>query len=584
MSGGTGSSQVDIGDAEPGSCQESMLITTDSIEEFSQEISTSLVEEEQDKDSSGTNDQQNGHDQNQPSEEKVKTVESETTSAGGNITKIQDGLNGGGDKDGGSDGAMSKSSSFSSAKSRDLTASCTSLAGAEEGTSSTAAAAATTSVASSSQAPQEASGADLEDYLHDPKFLNKKRHVFILSSAGKPIYSMHGSEDKLATLFGVMQALVSFVQSNNDAIKSIHAMGVKFVFLVKSPLILVAISRTSHSVQQIQLQLTDVYNQILSTLTLSHMQKTFEKRKNFDLRRLLAGSERLIDHLLVNDKCDHRAVSNNPFSFMTHSVRILPLAPSIRETIIGAIQSNCAKIKNLVFAVLIANNKLIALVRMKKYFIHPADLRLIFNLIECSESFKSAESWTPICLPKFDSSGFLHAHVSYLAEDCQACLLLLSIERDVFFVLSEAKRKITDKLRRSNCLEAINDAMHNKGIKLQHIGIPEIRHFVYKSKSNAQLLCSELTVPYSSVDQFKRLEGMYFELHHRIHNSDRPVKLIYQMQEKEILLAWVTQAYELFAAFEPTVHRNDVINLVNKLLKWIKKEENSLFILSAPTF
>lgn len=82
--------------------------------------------------------------------------------------------------------------------------------------------------------------------------------------------------------------------------------------------------------------------------------------------------------------------------------------------------------------------------------------------------------------------------------------------------------------------------MHNKGIKLQNIGIPEIRHFVYKSKSNAQLLCSELTVPYSSLDQFKRLEGMYFELHHRIHNSGRPVKLIYQMQEKEILLAWVS--------------------------------------------
>ncbi|XP_039429304.1 vacuolar fusion protein MON1 homolog A [Culex pipiens pallens] len=574
MSGAT--SQVDIGDAEPGSCQESMLITTDSIEEFSQEISTSLVEKAEDG-GTAAKDQQNGHDQKQPTGDKVVEGGTSVGSAGGNITKIQDGLNGD-DKD--SDGAMSKSSSFSSAKSRDLTASCTSLA--EEGPTSSGA---TTTVATSGQ--QQSSpgdGCDLEDYLHDPKFLNKKRHVFILSSAGKPIYSMHGCEDKLATLFGVMQALVSFVQSNNDAIKSIHAMGVKFVFLVKSPLILVAISRTSHSVQQIQLQLTDVYNQILSTLTLSHMQKTFEKRKNFDLRRLLAGSERLIDHLLVNDKCDHRAVSNNPFSFMTHSVRILPLAPSVRETIIGAIQSNCAKIKNLVFAVLIANNKLIALVRMKKYFIHPADLRLIFNLIECSESFKSAESWTPICLPKFDSSGFLHAHVSYLAEDCQACLLLLSIERDVFFVLSEAKRKITDKLRRSNCLESINDAMHNKGIKLQNIGIPEIRHFVYKSKSNAQLLCSELTVPYSSLDQFKRLEGMYFELHHRIHNSGRPVKLIYQMQEKEILLAWVTQAYELFAAFEPTVHRNDVINLVNKLLKWIKKEENSLFILSAPTF
>lgn len=31
------------------------------------------------------------------------------------------------------------------------------------------------------------------------------------------------------------------------------------------------------------------------------MTKIFDQRKNFDLRRLLAGSERLIDHLLTND-------------------------------------------------------------------------------------------------------------------------------------------------------------------------------------------------------------------------------------------------------------------------------------------
>lgn len=30
------------------------------------------------------------------------------------------------------------------------------------------------------------------------------------------------------------------------------------------------------------------------------MTKIFEKRNNFDLRRLLAGSERLIDHLLAH--------------------------------------------------------------------------------------------------------------------------------------------------------------------------------------------------------------------------------------------------------------------------------------------
>lgn len=45
----------------------------------------------------------------------------------------------------------------------------------------------------------------------------------------------------------------------------------------------------------------DVYNQILSILTYSHMTKIFERRKNFDLRRLLSGSERLFYNLLAND-------------------------------------------------------------------------------------------------------------------------------------------------------------------------------------------------------------------------------------------------------------------------------------------
>lgn len=155
----------------------------------------------------------------------------------------------------------------------------------------------------------------------------------------------------------------------------------------------------------------------------------------------------------------------------------------------------------MVFAILIAKNKLITLVQMKNYIMHTDDLRLILNLIECTESFKSAESWTPICLPKFDSNGFLHGHVSYLSEDCEACLMLLSVDSEQFFALSEAKKKIIDKLRRTNCLEAINEAMKNKGISLKTIGVSDMRHFLYKSKKNAQLLCSEITIPYNKLGE-----------------------------------------------------------------------------------
>lgn len=88
------------------------------------------------------------------------------------------------------------------------------------------------------------------------EWLAQKKHVFVLSQAGKPIYSRYSSEDKLVTIMGVMQALVSFVQSENDMIRSVHAGDTNLVFVVKGPLILVMVSKTMESVPQLTLQLT----------------------------------------------------------------------------------------------------------------------------------------------------------------------------------------------------------------------------------------------------------------------------------------------------------------------------------------
>ncbi len=190
-----------IDEFEPACSLESMLITTDSFEEFSREMSANLKEFEK-------------NDQNASNIVEIKG-ENKTDPQSQSI-----------DADGRSD-----TSQLTNSK----TSSTLSLAQSE----------------SFNGGPT-----DCDDYLHDTDWLNKQEHVFILSMAGKPIYSLHGNEDKLATLFGVMQALVSVVQSNQDTIMSIQARGVRFVFLVKSQLILVAVSRKKKSVQQIQMQLT----------------------------------------------------------------------------------------------------------------------------------------------------------------------------------------------------------------------------------------------------------------------------------------------------------------------------------------
>ena len=108
------------------------------------------------------------------------------------------------------------------------------------------------------------------------------------------------------------------------------------------------------------------------------------------------GSERLLENLA-------NSMEDDPAPYMLSAVQVLPMPSNLRENVSTVIKQNCSKAQNVVFALLIANNRLITLVRMKKYYIHPADLHLIFNFVNSSESFKLSESWAPICLPKFDS-------------------------------------------------------------------------------------------------------------------------------------------------------------------------------------
>ena len=281
------------------------------------------------------------------------------------------------------------------------------------------------------------SSPDLEDRSLN-MFTAKEKHIFVLSEAGKPIFSLHGEEDMMVSLGGLMQALVSFVADSGDTIKSIKTEDTNIVFLVKSPLILVGVSSTGLHTSQLTVQLLYIHSQIISVLTASQLNRIFEQRRNYDLRRLLSGSERLMTSLSQQMDRDH--------SYFLSAVKCLPLPTQDRNVISESVIRYAGKVKDVVFGILLADNHLISLVRMKKYFIHPADLHLVFNMINSTESFKHSESWTPLCLPKFDSSGFLHAHVSYLTDTSPACLLLVTTDRNAFFSLSEAKKKIVERL------------------------------------------------------------------------------------------------------------------------------------------
>ncbi|KAK6466693.1 vacuolar fusion protein MON1-like protein B-like [Huso huso] len=410
-----------------------------------------------------------------------------------------------------------------------------------------------------------------------------RKHVFVLSEAGKPIYSRYGNEEALSSTMGVMMALVSFVQSGDNLIRSIYSEDHKVVFMQQGPLVLVSVSQSRQSEQQLRQELQYVYYQIISMLTQASVTRIFERKKNYDLRRLLAGSEKILDGLLD-------LVDTDP-SFLLSAVRCLPLASSLRDSLSQTLQK--AITPNLVFSILIAKSQLLAIVQEKAVIedarLEPADLHLLLNLIGASSAFQAGEIWTPICLPLFNPDGYFYAYISYLdPPQCTVCLLLLSTDKESFYSVAECKRKIEDGVRAQNALRAVEEA---RAYSVTQVGVPDLRHFMYKPfdvpenhKQLTQFTSPEMEAPYSTEEERERLFDLYRYLHSCIHSATRPLKLIYHVAEKETLLAWVTSKFELYTCFSPLVTKASAINAITKLLRWIKKEEERLFIRYPPKY
>lgn len=70
------------------------------------------------------------------------------------------------------------------------------------------------------------------------------KHIFVLSSAGKPVFSLSGDEQRLSPLMGLIQALLSLCADcdSGDEVESISAGSRRFVFLKRGNLVLVAVS------------------------------------------------------------------------------------------------------------------------------------------------------------------------------------------------------------------------------------------------------------------------------------------------------------------------------------------------------
>ena len=493
----------------------------------------------------------------------------------------------------------------------------------------------------------------------------KRKHFIILSAAGKPIYTRHGSSTLISSYVGVIQTILAFYTTSSDNLRSFATGSTRFVILSQNNLHLVAVSSLQESDSQLRVQLDALYMQILSTLTLPTLTHIFSVRPQSDLSRPLQGTEVLLSSLADS-------FTRGSASTLLSSLECLKLRKSQRATINSTFIR--ARVDDLLYGLIVAGGRLVSVIRPKKHSLHPSDLQLIFNMLFEAEGIKAGggDSWIPICLPGFNNTGYLYMYVSFLdmqpasqspskirelsgearedkiATEDSVAIILLSTNKESFESLRSMKSYVVHDLHRNGSMRvmqssiragrpsiaeilsasnpngrsmsrspakrsesnSVNTTTPTKSsqsilnalspqsrpqLKLQPQ--PQIQHplthFLYKSKPHVQFLQPSFSSTASTTRSNSHryvLHKIYASLHSSLHPtkgttiSNSAVKVHHAVSDTYTALAWSTPTFELYCIAPPGLSRPTLAGAANKVVQWVKKEEERVFIIGGAVF
>ncbi|KAJ7600833.1 trafficking protein Mon1-domain-containing protein [Mycena floridula] len=427
------------------------------------------------------------------------------------------------------------------------------------------------------------------------------REYFVLTDAGKPVFtSRPGDEnvDSMTSTIAIMQALISVFIDDNDKLRCINAGNTRITFLMRSPLYYACASSWGEPEFVTRSHLEYLHLQIISIVSAAQLRKVFERRTNFDLRRLLNGAETFLLSLLER------------LEFDLHCLKLdAGLRKRIAETLVPT-----TKMKDVLYVILVGRGRVITLIRPKKHSIHPSDVHILLNTIHSPSIVNSpaSSSWIPVCLPKFKPEGFVNAYISFMRKD-QETLEMESdrrstqsgstvdegsstpqnpvLESGIAFLITfgAGADSVTDRLQNEGTLDALANAIFSgqTDYTVSDLSIPGLRHFIYKSRSNVQVTFPTFEDPYDSPNERRRLVTLYQTLHDSIHaksGQQETLKLQYIRTEKECVMGWITQPFELYLSLSPLLPKSAVVGAANAVARWVKKEEFRLFLKDAPVF
>ena len=307
------------------------------------------------------------------------------------------------------------------------------------------------------------------------QFYEQKRHYFIMTEGGTPIYSRYGDEIKNCSLLATFSAIITkFTIFNNEKnsqekLNYICNDNSIIAFLKKGKIVFIALSNKSDSISFLYSQLELLYHQLLSIVTSERMPILEEKPSSCST--ILSGINESLEQIIE--------YSSNSMVGILNSYQVIPIENRLK------INNICQKnLKNALICCLVTPDakEIIALTKSNLINLNYNDIILIQCLIMSSDSLKAGESWVPICLPGISSEGFLQLYCNFITTDKFGIIFVTeSQEQKYFNDFVNLSRKIYNEIEEQKYLINIENSqrkLRNKKYNIENDDISTIKDFI----------------------------------------------------------------------------------------------------------
>ncbi|KAL6750489.1 trafficking protein Mon1-domain-containing protein [Haematococcus lacustris] len=364
----------------------------------------------------------------------------------------------------------------------------------------------------------------------DASWRRHPKHLVVLTSSGKPIYSYHGDANSLAGLAALVAALVGVIEDQGDSLHHVIAGPLLIVFMSRGALYFVATSTLGEPVLVLQQQLELVYRQIVLILT-SGLERILLRNPAYDAHSLMEGVAPVLTSLLDGLQRDA--------SYLLARLQPL-LLPSTQHSLAAQALAEAVKSSGAVYGLLLAvGARVVAVERGMTSSsgssgsskpappLDASDLLVLDNFVAGNASIRQGhgEAFCPLCLPSFSSTAFLHAYIHFL-EPGQGCLylVLLAAASDAFHALSGARVVLEQQLQQAGVVPALQAAArdpHALAVSVDTLPKPlggkyghtALWHFMARLGAKRQVVQAVRTEPFVSPQAQRQLAVAYAQVH-----------------------------------------------------------------------